>query len=338
MLWLFPSLILLALIALLVWPGRGLLARWRAARELARRTRREDALKHMLKEEVHGATASLASVAGALQIRENAAAQLLADLEREGLVTFAGRSPRLLPAGQALAQQVIRAHRVWESFLADQTGVAEAEWHRHAERQEHLLSPDEVDRLASRLGDPLRDPHGDSIPAVGEPVAADAGQPLTDLAVGQRFTVVHLEDEPDAVYRRLVDLGLRAGVVAQVTARTADTIGLRTEPEGRAVRLTPVEAANVAVAVGSQGAGAGATLRELERGQIAEVVGLSAACRGAARRRLLDLGFVPGSQVALELTSPLGDPTAYRVRGTVVALRASQATFVQVRPSQEGGR
>ncbi len=331
MLWLLPSLILLALVAVLVWPGRGLLARWRAQRELARRTRREDALKHILKEEVNAGSASLASVAGALHLPENDAAALLAELERDGLVTFVGRSPRLQPAGRQLAQHVVRAHRLWESFLADQTGVSEADWHRHAERHEHLLTPEQVDRLASQLGDPLHDPHGDPIPAGGEAVAADAGMPLAQLAAGQRFVVVHLEDEPDVIYRQLIAAGLRNGLSAEVTGRTGDTLDLRVAPEGRAIRLNAVQAANVAVSLQAAAPAAEVTLRELRRGQRAEVVGLSAACRGAARRRLLDLGFVPGTGVTLELASPLGDPTAYRVRGTVVALRASQASLVEVR-------
>lgn len=336
MLWLFPSLILLALVAVLVWPGRGLLARWRAGRELARRTRREDALKHILKEEVNAGFASLASIAGALNIAENDAAKLLTELERDGLVTFVGRSPRLRPAGRELAQHVVRAHRLWESFLADQTGVAEADWHRHAERHEHLLTPAEVDRLASQLGDPLRDPHGDPIPAGGEAVAADAGQPLAQMAVGQRVLIVHLEDEPDVVYRQLIAAGLRNGLSAEVVGRAGDTLSLRVGAEGRAVTLDAVQAANVSVAVQAAAPVAEVTLRELRRGQRAEVVGLSAACRGAARRRLLDLGFVPGTGVTLELASPLGDPTAYRVRGTVVALRASQASLVEVRLAPGG--
>jgi DtxR family Mn-dependent transcriptional regulator len=331
MLWLAPSLLGIALVAIVLWPGRGILARWRARRELARRTRREDALKHILKEEVNAGAASLASVAGALHIAENDAAVLLAELERDGLVTFVGRAPRLQPAGRELAQHVVRAHRVWESFLADQTGVSEADWHRYAERHEHLLTPAEVDRLASQLGDPLRDPHGDVIPAGGEAVAADLGQPLAQMGLGQRFSIVHLEDEPDAVYRHLIAAGLRNGLSGEVVGRTGDTLDLRVGPEGRPMRLNAVEAANVAVAPQTTTPTADVTLRELRRGQRAEVVGLSAACHGAARRRLLDLGFVPGTAVSLELSSPLGDPTAYRVRGTVVALRASQAGLVEVR-------
>jgi DtxR family Mn-dependent transcriptional regulator len=73
-------------------------------------------------------------------------------------------------------------------------------------------------------------------------------------------------------------------------------------------------------------------LSNLRRGETARVVELSRACRGAERRRLLDLGFVPGSEIEVEMVSPAGDPTAYRVRGALIALRREQAALVYVTP------
>lgn len=328
-------LLIVVLLLAFFWPRQGLVARWRTARRLAARTRQEDALKHILKAEVNGRPSSVASVAGALRLGENRAAALLVELERGGLLSFEGGAPRLRPAGRELAQHVIRAHRLWESFLADQTGVAAVDWHKQAERHEHLLSPEETNRLAAKLGHPLRDPHGDAIPAGGEEVAADSGLPLTDIAAGQRFEIVHMEDEPDAVYRQLLALGLLPGMRAQVETRGAEHIDLLTE-DHRRMRLNSVQANNVAVSARPVSAGADeATLSELAPGRTAAVVGLAPACRGAARRRLLDLGFVPGTVVSVELVSPAGDPTAYRVRGSVVALRRSQADLIRINPRQE---
>ncbi|MDI1251537.1 MAG: iron dependent repressor, metal binding and dimerization domain protein [Lacunisphaera sp.] len=332
------QLILLLLVALLLavlWPRQGLIARWRTARRLAARTRQEDALKHILKAEVNGRPSSVASVAGALRLGENRAAALLAELERGGLLSFERGAPRLRPAGRELARHVIRAHRLWESFLADQTGISESEWHRQAERKEHLLSPAETDRLAAKLGNPLRDPHGDTIPADGEEVPADSGLPLTDVAAGERFEVVHMEDEPDSVYRQLLALGLLPGMHAQVEARSADHLDLLL-PDQRRVRLNTVQANNVAVSMRPAFAAvADVALSELAPGGTATVVGLAPACLGAARRRLLDLGFVPGTLVSVELVSPVGDPTAYRVRGSVIALRRKQADLIRISPRQE---
>lgn len=72
------------------------------------------------------------------------------------------------------------------------------------------------------------------------------------------------------------------------------------------------------------------TLSELAVGSSAVVVSISPDA--PQRRRLLDLGIVPGAVVLAERLSPLGDPTAYRVRGTLVALRRAQAGGVVVRP------
>lgn len=70
------------------------------------------------------------------------------------------------------------------------------------------------------------------------------------------------------------------------------------------------------------------TLDTLKLGQMATVVALT--CEGPDRRRLMDLGILPGTTIAAELTSPLGDPTAYLVRGALVALRREQARHIQV--------
>jgi ferrous iron transport protein A len=70
------------------------------------------------------------------------------------------------------------------------------------------------------------------------------------------------------------------------------------------------------------------TLNELQPGQQAIVRVLTS--EGLERRRLMDLGLLPGTLVEVELTSPLGDPTAYLVRGALVALRKEQAARIQV--------
>jgi DtxR family Mn-dependent transcriptional regulator len=69
------------------------------------------------------------------------------------------------------------------------------------------------------------------------------------------------------------------------------------------------------------------------------VVRLSAACQGLQRRRLLDLGVVPGTRVTAEFASPGGDPIAYRIRGALIALRRVQAELIQVdaEPRQAAG-
>ena len=70
------------------------------------------------------------------------------------------------------------------------------------------------------------------------------------------------------------------------------------------------------------------TLDQLDFGQIATVTALNVG--GANRRRLMDLGILPGTQLAVDLRSPLGDPTAYLIRGAVIALRREQAKQIEI--------
>lgn len=72
-------------------------------------------------------------------------------------------------------------------------------------------------------------------------------------------------------------------------------------------------------------------LSSLGLGQQATVVDISPACRGAERRRLLDLGVVPGTVIRAELVSTSGDPVAYRIRGAMIALRNAQADLIHVK-------
>lgn len=327
--------LLLALVVLagLIWPRHGLAARWKRAGQLARRTRREDALKHILKSEANGRTATLDSIAGALQITTGQAADQLKELEDRDLLTFEGGRMRLNSTGRELGLHIVRAHRLWESYLAEQTGLTELEWHQRAERQEHLLTPREADVLAAQLGHPTRDPHGDAIPNADGSLEGEGGCSLNSVAPEVPVLITHIEDEPDTLYRQLVAQGLRAGMRALVIERSATKVRFRAG--GREHVLAPVLAESISIAplpgFRAQDLVEEEFLSGLRQGDQAKVIGLSAACRGPERRRLLDLGFVPGTDVEVEMISPAGDPTAYRVRGTVIALRRAQADLIRIR-------
>jgi DtxR family Mn-dependent transcriptional regulator len=125
----FIILKILVLAAILLWPARWLANRGRQMQELRARVFREDALKHIYKLDVNGRRPSVQSVAGALNIHSNRAAALLAEMEERALITFSSGEIQLTPAGRETALHVIRAHRLCESYLAEQTAVAESEWH-----------------------------------------------------------------------------------------------------------------------------------------------------------------------------------------------------------------
>jgi DtxR family Mn-dependent transcriptional regulator len=321
-------LVVVLALAALLWPRCGLLARSRQGRESAGRVRREDALKHLCKTEAGGRRATLESVAGAVQLQPDETGALLRDMEQRGLLSFASGDLRLTSEGRSQGAQVIRAHRLWECHLAENTGIHETEWHAQAEHREHSMSPEEVDALSARLGHPTHDPHGDPIPSATGELAADAGQPLTTLAPGDEARVTHIEDEPASLYAQLAALNLRPGMRVKLHAKDKDRI--RFEADGAAHELAPILAHQIEVLPlpEAEAADGVKTLADFKPGERATVLGLARSCRGPERRRLLDLGFVAGTAVKVEMISPSGEPTAYRVRGTVIALHREQARLV----------
>ncbi len=326
-----------AVALLLFWPEVGLVPWWRRMRRAGNRILIEDAVKHIHECESGEVPPTVASVAGALHTTAGEAAELLAQLSGRGLARLEGEHIRLTPDGRDYALHVIRAHRLWERYLADETGFAETEWHALAERREHTLSRAEVGELSAKLGHPTHDPHGDPIPTAEGEIVGHGGQPLTTLEVDTPLRIVHLEDEPEAVYAQLVAEGLRPGMVGRATEISEHRVRLWAEGDDHV--LAPVVAANVyAVPLPEEEAVEIAPterLSALRPGEKGTVVGVSRACPTPDRRRLFDLGLVPGTVVEAYFRSPSGDPTAYCIRGAVIALRHDQAGLIQiVRPEE----
>jgi DtxR family Mn-dependent transcriptional regulator len=309
----------------LFWPAVGLAWRWQRGLQASDRVEVEDALKHIWDGEYRQRPATLESLAGALGLSGRAAADLVDRLGRLDLLEHEAGTLRLTPDGRREALRVIRIHRLWERYLADETGLPAGEWHAHAERREHGTSDEQAEALAATLGHPRYDPHGDPIPMASGEIPPHQGVPLTQLAADQAAEVVHIEDEPEAVFAQIVAAGIVPGMRVRVIERTPQR--LRVEAETEEVVLAPVVAANVTVLPSERPENTNEMTRltALSPGDSAEVVALAATCRGAQRRRLLDLGVVPGTRVTSELRSPSGDPTAYRIRGALIALRHDQA-------------
>ncbi len=295
------------------------------------RVRLDDALKHLQHCEMSGQAPRLEGLAGALGCSPDQAAQLLATMQSAGLVLLADGSVQLTGAGRERALHLVRAHRLWERFLADYTGFDEREWHGQAERHEHRLSQAQADRLAARLGHPTHDPHGDPIPTAEGDWVPQAGIPLPAGEPGGWMRVVHVEDEPQALFAELSPLGLRPGMELHLLQVGPDRV--RLEIAGQVHELSKLAAANVSVLpLPPAPRPASTRLSNLGVGQRAVVTALLPACSGMQRRRLQDLGLLPGTEVRAEYASPAGDPVAYRIRGALIALRAEQAELIQVEP------
>jgi DtxR family Mn-dependent transcriptional regulator len=329
------GLLFLALFALLFWPNGGLIGYLQRISQYSTRIRREDALKHIQKVESHGGRPTLESVAGSLNIRTSQAAELLSDLQTQGLVSLDGVSFRLTSSGREYALQIIRAHRLLERYLSEQTGYREAEWHELADRYEHRLSADALADISIQLGNPTHDPHGDPIPTIDGEIVLHGGKPLTDMELEVPLRIVHIEDEPEHIYAQLAAEGLYPGMEVSLTQITPQRIQFLAD--GVQHILAPIFASNISVKPiqpesTQEISCIGEPLDVLRPGQYGQVIALSPRLRGADRRRMMDLGILPGTTIRAEMVSPSGDPTAYRIRGALIALRQEQAKLIRINP------
>ncbi len=319
---------------LMFWPQSGLFWRLQKRRELTEKVLIEDTLKCIFKCERNQKTATVESLAGALSISLAHASEILALTQSRGLLELSENSFHLTDAGKRTAIQIVRAHRLWERYLADTTGFDEGDWHQQAERLEHKLSEAEMDRLSASLGHPTHDPHGDPIPTRRGEWVSHGGIPLSDLASGTPARIVHIEDEPDVIYAQIVAEELHPKMVVEIDEITANRIRFWTDDQEHV--LAPIVAANISV-IPLAGENhdyqiEGVPLDSLKPGQSGVVTGISSLSRGTERRRLFDLGIIPGTEIDVEMVNPGGDPTAYRIRGSVIALRSNQARLIKVKP------
>jgi DtxR family transcriptional regulator, Mn-dependent transcriptional regulator len=122
----------------------------------------------------------------------------------------------LEPAGERIALEMIRHHRLAERFLSEVLGVPWDEVHEEAERWEHVLSEDVENRIDEVLGFPTSDPHGSPIPARDGSIVRLDSVPLAELEPGQSGRVAEVSDRDGEVLRYLARIGLVPEAQVQV--------------------------------------------------------------------------------------------------------------------------
>ena len=244
-----------------------------------------------------------------------------------------GAQLELTEKGKRNALKLIRAHRIYEQYLAEHSGYAPAEWHERAHRMEHLISDEEQSRIASLLGNPLFDPHGDPIPTQSLAMMPHATCELP-LKEHTWWRITHVEDDDKKLFKQITDLGLTKDSIIYITEINSTSFSFKYEGEQMCLPLMAQEAMNRVEITKEEAESTPETraqrLTTIQANEQATIVGLSPSCRGALRRRLMDLGFVKGSRIAIDMKSPMGNPVAYVVRGTAIALRHDQAQYILI--------
>lgn len=245
----------------------------------------------------------------------------------------AGAQLELTEKGKRNALKLIRAHRIYEQYLAEHSGYAPTEWHQRANRMEHVISDEEQSRIASLLGNPLFDPHGDPIPTQS---LAMMPNDTCELPLKEHtwWRITHVEDDNNKLFKQIADLGLTKDSIIYITEINSISFSFKYEGEQMCLPLVALEAINRVEVTKEEAESMPETraqrLTTIQANEQATIVGLSPSCRGALRRRLMDLGFVKGSRIAIDMKSPMGNPVAYVVRATAIALRHDQAQYILI--------
>jgi len=284
----------------------------------------EDALKVIGKLERHDAHVDTRVLAAALGLSHALSEEVTAVLLALGWVQGdSGEGLRLTERGRRRAQELVRVHRLWEQYLVEHEGMPPDAVHAEADRREHTTTAAEAAGLDAELGYPAWDPHGHAIPDAGRRVPEAGGVPLSECAAGKSMRVLHVADDPPALFAQLAAMGLTPGTAVEVVGKEGERLWVNVDERSlplaasaaEHVRVSPAPARPVAMGKLSPGS----------RARVVETRGT-----GRHQRRMLDMGLVPGAEVSVLRTAPLGDPVEYRIKGAAVSMRRSDANTVLV--------
>jgi DtxR family Mn-dependent transcriptional regulator len=180
----------------------------------------EDYLKAIYQLADADAAVSTSAIAERLGIAAGSVTGMLKRLAEAGLVEHTRYyGARLTDEGVVNAVRTIRRHRILELFLVDVLGYTWDRVHEEAERLEHVVTDELIDRMASVLGEPTADPHGAPIPAAHGEFHEPSYPPLSSLPTDSPAVLRRVPDEDPAALRYLAELGLVPGADVVVLER-----------------------------------------------------------------------------------------------------------------------
>ncbi len=163
---------------------------------------------------------STSAIAERLDVSPASASAMVKRLESMGLVE---REPyhgvQLTRAGERVALEVLRHHRLLELYLAEALGMSWDRVHAEAEVLEHAISPALSELIAAKLGNPTHDPHGDPIPTADGEIHELPTLALADLEPGARGVFVRVSDSDPDMLRYLAERGIAPGDHFEVLER-----------------------------------------------------------------------------------------------------------------------
>ena len=180
----------------------------------------EDYLKAIYHLSEDGAPATTTGIAEALALTAPSVSGMVKRLADAGLLEHLPyKGVTLTSAGRQAALQMLRRHRLIEAYLVRFLGYGWDTVHDEAERLEHAVSDDLVNRMADALGNPTVDPHGDPIPTADGRLVEVASMPLPEVPVGTTVVIARVDSGSAERLRGLAEAGLVPGATVTVVAQ-----------------------------------------------------------------------------------------------------------------------
>jgi DtxR family transcriptional regulator, Mn-dependent transcriptional regulator len=176
----------------------------------------EDCLKaiYALSRKARANTLEIAGVLGISGASVTAMLKRLADLKLIDYLPYQGAN--LTPAGEQVALEIVRHHRLLETYLHQALGVPLESLHAEADRLEHHISEELEARIFAALGEPTHDPHGDPIPTLTGAIPFEATCPLAEAANGEVLRVGRVSGRDAVLLKHLSGLGIVPGASLEV--------------------------------------------------------------------------------------------------------------------------
>lgn len=180
----------------------------------------EDYLKAIYHLSSQGGFASTSDIAAMLMVAPPSVSGMIRRLSDSGLIEHVPyRGVQLTNQGRRAALRMIRRHRVLELYLTERLAYDWDGVHDEAERLEHAVSDELIDRMAQALGNPRYDPHGAPIPTAAGDIEETVLVPLADAELGVPHELRQVPTEDPARLRWLAEQGLVPGRGVTVTGR-----------------------------------------------------------------------------------------------------------------------
>jgi DtxR family Mn-dependent transcriptional regulator len=181
-------------------------------------TTEENYIKALLRISAEGdGEAGTNQLAARLDVRPATVTDMVKKLREKSLVDYKRYGKiRLTDKGRSKATEIVRKHRLWETFLFDKLGFSWDEVHEVAEQLEHIQSDKLIEQLDKFLGYPKFDPHGDTIPNANGDFQHEKRYSLAESKVGENYTIIAVRDNSPEFLQYASRMGLTINSVVNI--------------------------------------------------------------------------------------------------------------------------